>query len=134
MRLGIFSCEFVCENGQVLGLERHIAISGCGLEGDEAAFWAQAGTYKVGLGGLVELLLGARADVGIWRAVSRVSAAAQRCGEGYTPGARVPSNTWLMSMTAGGLCCVQAGVCLWAGELCSGLCWCMLGRVPWGRQ
>jgi hypothetical protein len=68
-----------------------------------------AGTYKVGVGGLLELLLGAVADVRICDSQSGLHGRAAR-GEGSIPGEKVPSNTWLISMIAGGCGEGQRGV------------------------
>jgi hypothetical protein len=64
-------------------------------------------TYKVRVGGLLELLLGAVTDVCIWRRRQSVElAGAQWQAAGGIPGEKVPSNTWLISMIAGGCVCV----------------------------
>ena len=60
---------------------------------------AKRGTYKVGVGSLGELVLGRLADVRICRAVSHAAGHGQS-SQRHIPGESVPSNTWLMSMTA----------------------------------
>jgi len=101
-RCRLFVCEFAAEDGEVLGLsgiellvdglrDGHLQPSRCG------------GTYKVGVGGLLELLLGAVADVRIWElSVNEMPPRHTRGTEGSVPGEKVPSNTWLISMIAGG--------------------------------
>jgi hypothetical protein len=71
------------------------------------------GTYKVRLGGLGELLLGRRSHVGIWEESAQAEAGKRLKGMPwkYTPGDRVPSKTWLISMFAEGA---------WRGTECRG--------------
>jgi hypothetical protein len=65
---------------------------------------ALRGTYKVRVGGLLELLLGAATDVRIWTP-SVTAVEVLKCWRGNLPAEKVPSNTWLISMIAGG--CVR---------------------------
>lgn len=59
------------------------------------------GTYEVRVGGLRQLLLSILSGGGIFVAVS-TDPKSNRQGKDYLPGDNVPSNTWLMSMIAGG--------------------------------
>jgi hypothetical protein len=61
-------------------------------------------TYKVFVGGGLELLFGAVTDGSIWRASVTAVRETRQAG-GDIPGEKVPSNTWLISMIAGG--CVR---------------------------
>ena len=61
-------------------------------------------TYEIGVSGLLELLLGGVTNVGIWRESVELRGPTRR-GEGNLPAEKVPSNTWLISMIAGG--CVK---------------------------
>lgn len=60
------------------------------------------GTYKVGVGGVDELLLGAVTDGGICGRVSPELRARAGQSRGNIPGEKDPSNTWVISMIAGG--------------------------------
>jgi hypothetical protein len=67
--------------------------------------WRAAGrTHKVRVGGLGELLLSVLAGGAVCGRVSYSCRAMQGAGrgEGGVPAERVPSNTWLISMIAGG--------------------------------
>jgi hypothetical protein len=79
------------------------------------AAWVLRGTYKVGVGGLLELLLGAVADVRIWDRQSGRHERRRR-GRDSIPGEKVPSNTWLISMIAGGCGEGQRGVSVSSGR------------------
>jgi hypothetical protein len=65
------------------------------------------GPYKVFVGGLLELLLGTVTNVCIWGSQYRRWGSTDR-SPSSVPGEKVPSNTWLISMIAGGRAC--AGV------------------------
>lgn len=112
---------------------RHEVISGRPL-GDRTVGFSGRDTYKVGLGGLVELLLCVLADVGIWDTVSRGCIAPRPWGEGDAPAERVPSNTWLMSMIAGGRLETCGGLSLSEKKGCEAACVLVQGVVPRGRR
>jgi hypothetical protein len=82
---------------------------------------ALRGTYKVRVGGLLELLLGAATDVRIWTP-SVTAVEVLKCWRGNLPAEKVPSNTWLISMIAGG--CVRESKRGIGGEQV---------KVPWAR-
>lgn len=101
MSLRLLVCELCAEDGEVLGLRETLPLAVELGEGAQLRL-AGRGTHKVRLGGLCELQLSGLANVGIWRAVSSGCKAGERGGR-YTPGERVPSNTWLISMIAEGV-------------------------------
>jgi hypothetical protein len=88
--------------------------------GGMAAFRWRGRTYKVGVGGGLELLLGFGTDGSVCRASVRRRATQSRPDD--IPGEKVPSNTWLISMIAGG--CVRESKRGISGEQVKG---------PWAR-
>lgn len=76
-------------------------VSGQVLERARAAFLLRGATYEVRVGSLLELLLSILTNVGVYGAVSKAAKYSERAS-GHLPADKVPSNTWLISMIAGG--------------------------------
>jgi hypothetical protein len=100
--LGSFICKLSAENRKVLRLEGDMMVSDCVWARARAAFLLQGATYKVGVGSLGQLLLGILASVGVCGAVSKAAALQAAWQRPLLPADKVPSNTWLISMIAGG--------------------------------